>query len=221
TAGLAAQSPAPTPLVSGIDPATFDRTVRPLDDLFRHLNGTWLATVAVPADKASYGTFDTLIDKAEADLRVETRDVVKRDNKFAAADLAREFPFFDWNAWLTELGIPPSSPLIVAQPSYAKALGAAVSEWPIERWKPYLAASLIRGFAPYLSKAFVETRFDFYGKTLSGTRALRQQVLTDPHPPEEFRANGAVGNMPEFYAVFGAKPGDKLYIAPELRVKIW
>jgi endothelin-converting enzyme/putative endopeptidase len=36
-----------------------------------------------------------------------------------------------------------------------------------------------------------------------------------------FRANGPLGNVPEFYTTFGVKPGDKLYIAPEKRVKIW
>ena len=51
--------------------------------------------------------------------------------------------------------------------------------------------------------------------------ALRQQVLTDPHSPDMFRANGPVRNVPEFYATFGVKEGDKLYLAPAQRVKIW
>jgi len=58
---------------------------------------------------------------------------------------------------------------IAATLVYDKTLAAAVNEWPVERWKPYLKASLIRGFAPFLSKAFVDARFQFYGKTLRGT----------------------------------------------------
>ena len=50
---------------------------------------------------------------------------------------------------------------------------------------------------------------------------LRRQVLADPHAWAEFRANGPLGNIPAFYEAFGVKPGDKLYIAPEKRVKIW
>jgi len=50
---------------------------------------------------------------------------------------------------------------------------------------------------------------------------LRRQVLADPHAWAEFRANGPLGNIPAFYDAFGVKPGDKLYIAPEKRVKIW
>ena len=51
--------------------------------------------------------------------------------------------------------------------------------------------------------------------------SLRQQVLTNVHSPEMYRANGPVRNIPEFYAAFGVKEGDKMFLAPERRVKIW
>lgn len=51
--------------------------------------------------------------------------------------------------------------------------------------------------------------------------ALRNRVATDPHSPAEFRALGALSNMPEFYTTYDVKPGDAMYIAPEKRVKIW
>jgi predicted metalloendopeptidase len=47
------------------------------------------------------------------------------------------------------------------------------------------------------------------------------QVKTDPHSPGQFRANGTVMNHPAFYEAFGVKEGDKMYLAPENRVKIW
>ncbi len=50
---------------------------------------------------------------------------------------------------------------------------------------------------------------------------MRNRVATDPHSPAEFRALGALSNMPEFYTAFDVKEGDKMYIAPEKRVKIW
>ncbi|MFO1065734.1 MAG: M13-type metalloendopeptidase [Pirellulales bacterium] len=50
---------------------------------------------------------------------------------------------------------------------------------------------------------------------------LRRRLLTDPHSPSRYRVNGIVANMEAFYAAFDIKPGDKLYIAPEKRVKIW
>ena len=50
---------------------------------------------------------------------------------------------------------------------------------------------------------------------------MREVVLTDPHSPSEFRANGVVSNMDEFYAAFGLKEGDKLWRPAAERVKIW
>ncbi len=50
--------------------------------------------------------------------------------------------------------------------------------------------------------------------------ALRNQVLTDPHAPAQFRAD-IVRNSDAWYKAFNVKPGDKLYLAPEDRVKIW
>ncbi len=51
--------------------------------------------------------------------------------------------------------------------------------------------------------------------------ALRQQIMTDPHSPSKYRANGAVRNVPEFYEAFEVAEGDALFLPPGERVKIW
>ena len=51
--------------------------------------------------------------------------------------------------------------------------------------------------------------------------ALRVQISTDPHSPADFRVNGVVRNVPEFYSAFDIKESDSLYLAPQERVKIW
>jgi len=51
--------------------------------------------------------------------------------------------------------------------------------------------------------------------------ALRQQLSTDPHSPEEFRCNQVIRNVPAFYAAFGLTETDAAWLAPEDRVKIW
>ena len=48
-----------------------------------------------------------------------------------------------------------------------------------------------------------------------------RRLAVDPHSPTEFRCNGVVRNMPEFYEAFGVKEGDKLYLPPDKRVRIW
>jgi putative endopeptidase len=51
--------------------------------------------------------------------------------------------------------------------------------------------------------------------------ALREQINTDPHSPRQYRVNGVVRNIPEFYEVFGVTEEDALYLPPTERVKIW
>jgi endothelin-converting enzyme/putative endopeptidase len=50
--------------------------------------------------------------------------------------------------------------------------------------------------------------------------ALRQDVMTDPHAPSEYRA-AEVRNIDAWYDTFKVKPGEKLYLAPADRVRIW
>ena len=51
--------------------------------------------------------------------------------------------------------------------------------------------------------------------------AIRRQVVSDPHSPRVFRVNGVVHNIDAWYDLFGVKPGEKLYVAPADRVRIW
>jgi len=51
--------------------------------------------------------------------------------------------------------------------------------------------------------------------------ALRQQILTDPHSPGQYRTIGPLMNMPQFYDAFGCQPGQKMVRATEDRAKIW
>jgi putative endopeptidase len=46
-------------------------------------------------------------------------------------------------------------------------------------------------------------------------------ALTNPHPPNQFRANGPLSHIDAFYAAFDVQPGDKLYVEPAKRVRIW
>ena len=49
----------------------------------------------------------------------------------------------------------------------------------------------------------------------------RQRILTDPHSPPEFRVNGAVRNVDAWYAAMDVKQGEKLFLAPGERVRLW
>ena len=51
--------------------------------------------------------------------------------------------------------------------------------------------------------------------------AIRRMVVSDPHSPRMYRVNGVVRNIDAWYDAFGVKSGDKLYVAPADRVRIW
>lgn len=58
-----------SPLTAGIELDELDPAVRPQDDLFRHVNGRWIARTEIPSDKARYGSFYVLAEEAEKAVR--------------------------------------------------------------------------------------------------------------------------------------------------------
>ncbi len=85
--------------------------------------------------------------------------------------------------------------------------------------------SLAGQTAPVLDGLTGEQRF-FHGwaqvwRTLFREQRLRNQIMTGPHSPAEFRVNGVVRNIDAWYEAFDVKPGDRLYLPPEQRVRIW
>ena len=67
---LAAAAPAAEVRPSGVIFANIDKSVRPQDDLYRHVNGAWLARTEIPADRSNYGSFTKLQDDVQANLKV-------------------------------------------------------------------------------------------------------------------------------------------------------
>ena len=107
--------------------------------------------------------------------RAETRDVQKTYNLTTASELRELCPSFDWDAYVTNLGGNDETlnESCVRQPSYFAHLSTVLDEVPIEDWKAWLAVRVLRSAAAYLPDEFVETNFDFYGRTLNGTPELR------------------------------------------------
>ena len=58
-------------------------------------------------------------------------------------------------------------------------------------------------------------------RTKSRPQHAEMMISVDPHSPDEFRVNGTVRNIDEFYTAFGVAEGDQLYLPPEERVRIW
>src|SRR3954449_12655158 len=71
---------------SDLDSAQHETGVRPQDDLYRHVNGAWLAEASIPPDRARYGAFLELVDGAEAAVRA----IVKRSQSAEPGTEARK-----------------------------------------------------------------------------------------------------------------------------------
>ena len=109
--------------------------------------------------------------------RAETRDVQKTYNLLTVEELHALCPAFDWEAFIRNLGGSEETiaETCIRQPSYLEHLSSALEEVPIEDWRAWLVARVIRAYAPYLTRELVETNFDFYGRTLGGTPELRER----------------------------------------------
>lgn len=320
------QAASPAPLTSGIDTAELDPAIRPQDDLFRHVNGKWIARTDIPDDKARYGSFYLLAEEAEkavrdiieesrgaepgtearkvgdlyssfldeervealgaepiaglladaasvtsidslltalgrlerggtsgfvdlyvdndpgqperylvfmdqgglglpdesyyredryADVRekyatflgrmldlaglddtasratrildletaiashhwdnVRTRDSEKTYNPMGWAEVRTLAAGIDLDRWLTAVGVPEGSfdEVVVREPSFVSGLASVLTEDRVDAWRDWLCWQVVRSNAAYLSSTFVQTNFDFYGTTLTGTPQLR------------------------------------------------
>jgi len=58
-------------------------------------------------------------------------------------------------------------------------------------------------------------------RTKSRDEALKNQIMTDPHSPGKYRSFVPLKNVDAFYKAFNVKEGDKMYLKPEDRVRIW
>lgn len=325
---IATNREAPPDSRSGLDPSSFDASIRPQDDLYRFVNGRWLATTDIPPDRVAYGAFTELTEKAEADLRaiieetaaggprrgsakqqiadlyasvmnearvealgptpaasvlaridsvnstsdlaaaagylgflgtggpfattvvtdaadvnrlivqvtqggtlLPTRDSYLSDQaQFAAIrtkyvaylttifglsgaadsagdaqrvlgietalarcqlsptesreaarvpqvltlrELTSKMPGFDWRAWARPQGVDTAAAIGLLQPTFFTQFAALVPTLPLQDWKAWLKARYLTAMAPYLSRPFVDARFDFFGRELTGQSTPR------------------------------------------------
>ncbi len=107
--------------------------------------------------------------------RVSSEDVQKANNPWKREDFATKAPGLDWDTFFKTAGLDIQSTFIVWQPSAITGEAALVGSEPIETWKDYLSYQALDDWSNFLPRAFVQERFAFYGKVLSGTPQLRER----------------------------------------------
>jgi putative endopeptidase len=105
--------------------------------------------------------------------RVSRRDASKQYHKMSPADLKNVMANFDWATYIKKVGAPKFTEINVAHPDFFKGVDQMLASVPVDDWKTYLRWHLVHDAANALSTAFVNEDFNFYGKTLNGTKEIQ------------------------------------------------
>ncbi|PVZ54718.1 M13 family metallopeptidase [Arthrobacter sp. H-02-3] len=150
---------------------------------------------------------------------VTLRNPQKTYNLKSAAEAAELFPLLA--DWFDAAGIAPEkrTELVMSTPDFFSGAASLLDSEPLATWQEWLAMRVVSAAAPYLSSAFVDANFAFYGTTLSGTPRIKDrwkrgvavveaalgeavgQIYVARHFPEgnKARMQGLVANLIEAY----------------------
>lgn len=106
---------------------------------------------------------------AEQHMRKEdTRDMVALYNKIPVGELNELMPKFNWEGYLTEVGLQDLDGLVVMMRDHMRALDDIIEDTSLDTWKTYLTWAVLNATSNRLSADIDKQNFEFYGKTLSG-----------------------------------------------------
>ncbi|HET8879849.1 MAG TPA: M13-type metalloendopeptidase [Arthrobacter sp.] len=193
----------------------------PIVTAYREHVRTMLELAGVPDAVAAAGRvvdLETSLASHHWD-KVTLRDPQKTYNLKSADEVAQLFPLM--SDWFDAAGIEPDKrgELVVSTPDFFAGAAALLETVPLAAWQDWLSLRVVSAAAPYLSAAFVDANFAFYGTTLSGTPRNRDrwkrgvavveaalgeavgQIYVARHFPESHkeRMRTLVGNLIEAY----------------------
>lgn len=104
--------------------------------------------------------------------RVKSRDRNATYNKMTVAELNTLMPSYDWKAYLSAAKMSKATDVVVRQLDYLTAIDTILQTTPASTWREYLTAKLLDTNADALPSGFVNARYDFRGRTLSGQQEI-------------------------------------------------
>jgi putative endopeptidase len=193
----------PEALVSGIDLEAMDTSVRPGDDFFAYVNGTWIEETEMPADKSRYGVFDKLRDESQEAVRAIIEESAGGDfppgsDEQKVGDLYKSF--LDWET-RNARGIEP------LQPELDRI--AAIEDY--DELAVYFASSLKRGLdAPFAAQQLPDFLDPNYYAILIAHSGLglpdREYYFKDDEKSESIR-QAYVAHIEEMFELAGFAGG--------------
>lgn len=115
---------------------------------------------------------ETALAKASRKL-ADTRDPYKNYNKMSVAQVSKLSKNISFENILSIYGLKKVDSIIVGQPEFVSALGESLTKFTIADWQAYLTWNVINNYAAYLNKDFETANFNFYSKTMSGTKSQK------------------------------------------------
>ncbi len=116
--------------------------------------------------------------------KVASRDIRNFNNPTSLTDLQKMAPSIDWKKLIDDMGIEKEiDTLMVMQPKYMKAMDEFLKSTPIEDIKTLMVWNTLDGSAGFLTTEMEKANWEFYGKTLNGSKKMR---------PADERALGTV-----------------------------
>jgi endothelin-converting enzyme/putative endopeptidase len=103
----------------------------------------------------------------------ENENIHNANNPWKRAEFAAKAPGLEWEEYFRGAGLEKQADFIVWQPDAFAGESALVASEPLETWKDFLAYHFIEAYGGALPKAFVDERFEFFGKTLQGITEQR------------------------------------------------
>jgi putative endopeptidase len=155
--------------------STDENTVKTRKEYVAHIS-RMLVMAGVSQDIADKKAADVLdIETRLAKIsrsRVDLRDPNANYNKITVDELCNIAPVFDWKTYFSVLGVSFSN-INVGQPDFFKQESQLLNEVSLDQWKSYLTWHFLNSASSYLSNAFAQEHFNFYGKTLSGRKKMQ------------------------------------------------
>lgn len=125
---------------------------------------------------------------------VQLRDIAAQYNPMKKADFEKSCDAIDWAVYCEKLGIGEFETIIVTTPSAIANANELMKTAPLEKVRYYLAAQYINAAASYLSDAFGDASFEFFGRTMSGSQEQKPRWKRAMAVPNSVLSE-AVGEM--------------------------
>jgi len=105
--------------------------------------------------------------------QVERRDPKSLYHKMTVDEVEKLTPNFHWKVYFTKVGLPALKSLNVETPAFFHTLSEQIDKEDLPAWRAYLQWHLVQANARFLSSAFVNENFNYFGKTLQGRQELQ------------------------------------------------